>query len=220
MQEAVFDTQRCQIAMLKKIIRAEHQCRRARQTPGIKAFGKVTGHERRAGQGTVTHGPQKYAARTSDRTFATTQARRHLTRPHTLETDLLILDHQVQQNLLVGAKPTDRPCPPGGQAVGVEGDAQTFGHALLVQRRHLALQIALQQPHLLYMVEQAPADIRRAGRIGAYQYRLPDPCFEQLDALRNRRLRQPQHLRRTFETGLFDDRGEGGKQFVVEHYFS
>ncbi|MNP11428.1 hypothetical protein D3C76_1036140 [compost metagenome] len=121
---------------------------------------------------------------------------------------------------MLGAEHPDRTCPPGGQAVGVQGNAQALRHALLVQRRHLALQIALQQTHLLHMVEQLPADLGRAGRRGAHQHRLADPRFEQFDALGNGRLRQPQHLRGALETALFDHRREGGEQLVVEHRFS
>ncbi|MNH15719.1 hypothetical protein D3C79_753370 [compost metagenome] len=70
------------------------------------------------------------------------------------------------------------------------------------------------------MVEQLAADFGRAGRRGTHQHRLPDPRFEQLDALGDGRLRQAQHLRGTLETTLFDHRRQGGEQLVVEHRFS
>ena len=120
---------------------------------------------------------------------------------------------------MLGTEIPHREGPPGGQAVGVQRDAQTFGHAAFVQRRYHALQIPLQQTHLLHMVEQAPADVGRRRRRRPNQYWLADPRLKQLDALGYRRLRKTKYLGGALEAGLFDHRGQRGKQLVVEHQF-
>ena len=177
-------------------------------------------NKRRAGQRPITHGPQQYAARASHRALAGAETGRDFAGAHALEADGLVFDHQVHQQVVLGAKVAHRPRPPSGQAVGIQGDAQAFRQALFVQRRHQGLQIPLKQTHLLHMVEQPPTDVRRRRRRNPHQHRLADPRLQQLDALGDRRLRQPQHLGRPFETGLLDHRGQGRKQFIVEHQFS
>ncbi|MNT54678.1 hypothetical protein D3C72_1918560 [compost metagenome] len=122
--------------------------------------------------------------------------------------------------MLLRAKLPHRLRPPGGQAVGVQGDPQAFRQALFIQRRHQALQIPFKQSHLLHVVEQPSTDFRRRWRRGPHQHRLTNSRFQQLDALGDRRLRQAQYLGRPFKTGLFDHGGQGRKQFIVEHQFS
>ncbi|MNP07780.1 hypothetical protein D3C76_998230 [compost metagenome] len=206
--------------MLQEIIRAVHDSGGAGQAAGDKTLGEMPRHEPGAGQRPVAHGPQWQAARPGHRALAAAQAGRHLAGAHAFQAHLLVFHHQVGQHVLLRAEVAHRTRPPGGQAVGVEGDAQALRHALFVQRRHLALQVAFEQAHLLHMVEQLAADFGRAGRRGTHQHRLPDPRFEQLDALGNGRLRQAQHLRGSLETTLFDHRRQGGQQLVVEHRFS
>jgi len=70
------------------------------------------------------------------------------------------------------------------------------------------------------MVEQPSADFGRGRRSHPHQHWLADPSLKQFDALGDRRLRQAEHLSRTFEPGLLDHRGQGRKQFIVEHQFS
>ncbi|MNZ72548.1 hypothetical protein D3C78_909290 [compost metagenome] len=206
--------------MLQEIVRAEHQRRGAGQLVGLDPVREVPGDERRTGQGAIAHRPQQYAAGPGHRPLTGAHARGHFSGTHAFEADRLILHHQVEQQMLLGAKFPHGLSPPGGQAVGVEGDAQTLGQAFFVKRRHQALQIALQQAHLLHMVEQAPADLRGCRWRGPYQYRLADASFKQFDALGYRRLGQPQHLCRAFEPGLLDHSSKGGQQFIVEHQFS
>ena len=74
------------------------------------------------------------------------------------------------------------------QAVSVEGDTQTFGHALFIQRRDLALQVTLEQAHLLHVVEQLATDIGRARWRGTHQHRLANTGLKQFDALGDGRL--------------------------------
>ena len=126
----------------------------------------------------------------------------------------------VQQQAVFGDELAHQRRPPGGQAVGIQGDAQALGRLVLGQRRHLALQVALQQAHLLHVVEQAPADLGGRRRRGAQQHRLADPRLEQFDPLRHRRLRQTKQLRRALEAALLHHRGQGGQQLVVEHKIS
>ncbi len=126
----------------------------------------------------------------------------------------------LEQYPMVGAERCHRTSPPGRQAVRVQGDAQALRQAIVVQRRHLALQVALEQAHLLHMVEQALAQRGRPGRCTPQQDRLADTRLEQLDPLRHCRLREPQRLRRALEAGLLDDCGKRRQQFVIEHQFS
>ncbi|MNJ65936.1 hypothetical protein D3C77_619770 [compost metagenome] len=126
----------------------------------------------------------------------------------------------IEQHRMLGAERRDGLGPPGRQAVGIERDAQSLGQTILVQRRHLALQVTLQQTHLLHMVEQPLAQLGRPWRRAAQQYRLTDPRLEQLDALRHCRLRQAEHRGGALEAGLFDHRGQRGEQLVIEHQFS
>ena len=163
-----------QVAVLQEIIRAEHQRRRARQLVGPHASRKMPRQKGRAGQRPITHGAQQQAASTGHRTLAGTNAGRHFTGAHALEAHGLVFDHQVQQHMLFGAEVADCLGPPSGEAVGIQGNAQALRHALLVQGRHLALQVTLQQTHLLHMVEQAPTDIGGRWRRGPYQHRLAD----------------------------------------------
>ena len=218
--EAAVHPQCRQVTMLQKIIRAKHQRRGLGQLRSADAIRKMPGDKRRAGQRPVTHGAQQHAAGPGDRPFTGTQAGSHFTGAHALEANGLILNHQVQQQVLLGAKIPHGRRPPGGQAVGIQGDAQALGQTFIVQRRHRTLQVTLQQTHLLYMVEQAPADFGRAWRRSAYQHRLADTGFKQFDALGDGRLGQPKHLRRPFKTGLFHNGGQGREQLIVEHQFS
>ncbi|MNH06094.1 hypothetical protein D3C79_654490 [compost metagenome] len=219
-QEAILDAQRCQVAVLQEVVRAVNDRRGTSQAAGSEALRKMPRHEPGAGQRPVAHGAQRQAARAGHRPLAATQAGRHFARTHAFQAHFLVFHHQVGQHVLLCAEVAHCAGPPGSQAVGVEGDAQALRHALLVQRRHLALQVAFEQAHLLHMVEQLAADFGRAWRCGTHQHRLADPRLEQLDALGDGRLRQAQHLRRAFETALLDHRGEGGQQLVVEHRFS
>ncbi|MNN36589.1 hypothetical protein D3C81_1504910 [compost metagenome] len=177
-------------------------------------------NEGRTGQGSITHRPEQNTARTGHRPLAGTQTPRHLTGAHALEANRLVFHDQVQQHMLLRAKFPHRLRPPSGEAVGIQGDPQSLRQTFFVQRRHQALQITFKQADLLHMVEQTPADLGRRRRRCPYKHRLADACFEQLDALGNRRLRQPQHLCRPFKPGLLDHRGQGRKQFIVEHQFS
>gem|GEM_PF-6753406 len=88
--------------------------------------------------------------------------------------------------MVLGAEITHRRRPPRRQAVGVQSNPQAFRHPAFVKRRHHALQVALQQAHLLHMGEQTAANVGRARRRGAYQHRLADARFEQFDPLRDR----------------------------------
>ena len=180
----------------------------------------MPGNKGRAGQCTVTHGAQQYAACARHRALAGADTGCHLTGAHALEADGLVLHDQIHQQMLLRAKRPHRLRPPGGQAVGVQGDPQAFRQALFIQRRHQALQIPFKQAHLLHMVEQPSTDFRRRRRSGPHQHRLANTSFQQLDALGYRRLRQAQHLGRPFKTGLLDHGGQGREQFIVEHQFS
>ncbi|MNS77314.1 hypothetical protein D3C72_1108940 [compost metagenome] len=206
--------------MLEEIIRAEHQRRGARQLFGAYAIREMPFDKRRAGQRAITHRPQQHAARARNRTLTGAKARGHFTGAHAFEADGLVFDNQIEQQMLFGAKISHRFGPPRGEAVGIKSDAQTFRQTLLVQRGHKGLQVTLKQTHLLHMVEQTPAYLGRRRWRAANQHRLADPRFEQFDPLRNRRLRQTQHLRGPFESGLLDHGGQSRKQFVVEHQFS
>ncbi|MOA26853.1 hypothetical protein D3C78_1476810 [compost metagenome] len=117
----------------------------------------MPGDERRAGQTAIAHLPQRHAAAARHRPRAGADAAGHLAGAHALEADFLVLHHQVQQHPALGAETAHGVGPPGGQAVGVQRQAQAFGGAAFVQSRHPALQVALQQAHLLHMVEQALA---------------------------------------------------------------
>ena len=130
------DAQQRQIAMLKEIVRAEHQRRGARQLFGAHAIGKVPGDEGRAGQGAITHGAEQYAACAGHRALTGAETRSHFTGTHAFEADGLVFDDQVEQQMLLGAEIADGRGPPSGEAVGVEGDAQAIGQAFFVQRRH------------------------------------------------------------------------------------
>ncbi len=165
----------------------------------------------------IAHGAQCLAAPAGHRARAGTDTTGHLAGAHALEADFLVLDDKVQQHMALATEVPDRLRPPGRQAVGVQRQAQALGRSAVVQRRHRLLQVALQQAHLLHMVEQALAEIGRLRPRRAHQHRLADPRLEQLDALGNRRLRQPQHLGAALETTLFHHGGQGGKQLVVEH---
>ncbi|MCY1540308.1 hypothetical protein D9M68_759400 [compost metagenome] len=206
--------------MLQQVIRAKHDARYPRQRRRGDAPGKVPGNECRTGQRTVTHGAQGLAARTGHRPVGGTYAGGDITGAHAFQTDVLILDHQFQQQPVPGAKLAHGSRPPGRQTIGIEGDAQALGHLALAQRRHLRLQVALEQTHLLHMIEQAPADLGGCRRRGTHQHRLANPRLEQLDPLRHRRLRQTQNLGRPLETGLLHHRRQGGQQFVIEQISS
>ncbi|MNP21785.1 hypothetical protein D3C76_1144180 [compost metagenome] len=157
--ETAIDAEGRQVAMLQEVVRAEHQRRGPGQLIGAHALGKVPRNEGRAGQCTVTHRPEQYAARTGYRALTGTQARRDFTCAHALEADGLVLDHQIHQQVVLRAKFPHGLGPPSRQAVGIQGDPQALRQALFVQRRHQRLQIPLKQPHLLHVVEQAPADL-------------------------------------------------------------
>jgi len=180
----------------------------------------MPGNECRAGQRPVTHGAQQHAPRPGHRAFAGANTGRHFAGAHAFETHGLVFHHQIQQQMLLGAKIPDGVGPPRSEAISVEGDAQAFRQTFFVQRRHQRLQIPLKQAHLLHMVEQAPTDFGGRWRCDTHQHRLADPRFQQFDPLGDRRLRQTQHLRGTFESGLLDHGGQGRKQFIVEHQFS
>ena len=98
----------------------------------------MPGNKGRAGQCTITHGPQQHAARAGHRALAGADTSRHLTGAHALEADVLILDYQIQQHGCSAQNAPTAPRPPGGQAVGVQGDPQAFRQALFIQRRHQA----------------------------------------------------------------------------------
>ncbi len=219
MDEAVAQAQGREVTVLQEVVRAVDHGGRAGQARDLEAARKVPGHERRTGQRAVTHRPQGQTACAGHWPFAATQARRHFAGAHAPQADVLVLHHQVQQHLLAGAEIAHCTCPPGGQAVGIQRNTQALRDALLVQCRHLTLQVALEQAHLLDMVEQLPPDLGRAWRRGAHQHRLADPRLEQFDALRHRRLRQAQHLCGPLEPTLLDDGRQCGEQFVVEHRF-
>ena len=180
----------------------------------------VAGSKRRAGQRAITHRPEQHTACAGHRPFTGAEARGHFTGTHAFEADGLVFDNQIEQQMLFGTEIANRFGPPCGETVGIQRNAQALRQTLLVQRGHKGLQVALKQTHLLHMVEQAPANFGRRWRRAAYQHRLADPRFEQFDPLRNRRLRQTQHLRGPFEAGLLDHGGQSRKQFVVEHQFS
>ena len=207
--EAAVDPKGCQVAMLQKVIRAEYQRGGFWQQPGTHPLGKMPGNERRAGQCAVAHGAQQYATGPGHRTLTGAQAGGHFTGPHPFEAHGLIFNHQVQQQVLVGTKVPHRHGPPGGQTVGVQGNAQPFGQAFIVQSRDRTLQVALKQTHLLDVVEQTPTNLGRARRCGANQHRLADACLQQLDPLGDGRLRKAQDLGRPFKTGLLYDCGKG-----------
>jgi hypothetical protein len=111
--------------------------------------------------------------------------------------------------MLFSAELTHGTGPPRRQAVGIQGNPQALRQPFFVQCWYQALQITLQQPDLLDMVEQTPADLGRRWRRGAHKYGLANACLEQLDPLGNGRLRQSQDLRGTLETGLLDNSREG-----------
>lgn len=203
-------------AVLQQVVRAEHDRRHAGQGGRLDPAGKVPGNEIRAGQAAITHGSEQQRTRAGHRPRATADAARHFARAHALEPDLLVLHHKVQQHPPLGAEIAHRGGPPGRQAIGVESDAQAFRGTAFIQVRHPALQVALQQPHLLHMVEQAAPEIGGMRRRLAHQDRLADPRLEQLDPLRYRRLRQPQRLCGALETALLHHCGQRGEQLVVE----
>jgi hypothetical protein len=108
--------------------------------------------------------------------------------------------------------------PPGGQAVRIHRDPQSLWRER-IEHWHMSVQFTLQQPHLLHMVEQLPAGFRGHRGQRAQQHRLAYPCFQQLDALRDSGLRQPQNLGGPVEAGLLDHGGQGIEQFIIEHRF-
>lgn len=158
--------------MLQQVVRAEHDRRHAGQGGRLDPAGKVPGNEIRAGQAAITHGSEQQRTRAGHRPRATADAARHFARAHALEPDLLVLHHKVQQHPPLGAEIAHRGGPPGRQAIGVESDAQAFRGTAFIQVRHPALQVALQQPHLLHMVEQAAPEIGGMRRRLAHQDRL------------------------------------------------
>ena len=218
--EPTIDAERRQVSMLQEIIRAKHQRRRPGQLIGAHALGEMPGNEGRTGQRAVAHRPQQHTAGARHRPLAGTEACSHFTCTHAFKAHGLVFDHQIHQQMLFCAKIPHGLRPPGGQAVGIQGDTQAFGQAFFVQRRHQRLQITLKQTHLLHMVEQTPANFRGSRRCAPDQHRLADPRLKQFDALRDRRLRQTQDLGGTLEPGLLDHSGEGRQQFIVEHQFS
>lgn len=113
--------------------------------------------------------------------------------------------------MLLRAKVPHHGSPPCRQAVGIKGNPQTLGHAFIVQRRDLTLQVPLKQTYLLHMVEQAPANLGGGWWRGTNQHRLPYPCFQQFDPLRHCRLRQAQNLCSTLKTSLLNHGGQGRK---------
>ncbi|MNE20233.1 hypothetical protein D3C80_1133420 [compost metagenome] len=139
--------------MLQEIIRAVHDSGGAGQAAGDKTLGEMPRHEAGAGQRPVAHGPQQQAACPGNRALTATQAGRHFAGTHAFQAHFLVLNHQVGQHVLLCAEVAHRAGPPGGQAIGVEGDTQALRHALFIQRRYLALQVAFKQAHLLHMVE-------------------------------------------------------------------
>jgi len=122
----------------------------------------------------------------------------------------------LEQQTMLDAERGHGIGPPGGQTVGVDRDAQALGSASFGKARHLTLHVALEQAHLLHMVEQAPPHLRRARWHRAHQHRLTDPRLEQLDTLRYRRLREAEQLCGALETVLFHHRGERSQKFVIE----
>ncbi|MNZ67201.1 hypothetical protein D3C78_854390 [compost metagenome] len=206
-----------QVAVLQLVVRAEDDRRRPGQFAGAHAVGEMPGDERRAGQPAIAHRPQRHAAAAGHRARAGADATSHLAGAHALEADFLVFHHHVQQYPALGAEVAHRGSPPGRQAVGIERQAQALDRAALVQHRHPLLQVAFQQAHLLHMVEQTLAQFGRLRARRAHQHRLADPCFEQFDALGNRRLRQPQRLGAALEAALLHHGGQGSQQLVVEH---
>ena len=132
----------------------------------------------RTGQRAIAHRPKKLTARTCQRPFRRAHAGCDLASPHALEPDRLVFHHMIEQHPMLGAERRHRAGPPGRQAVGIQGNTQSLGQAIFVQRRDLPLQVPLEQAHLLHMVEQSLTQLGRPGRRIAQQHRLADARLE------------------------------------------
>ncbi|MNY18510.1 hypothetical protein D3C86_1518910 [compost metagenome] len=216
-EETALHAQRGQVAMLQAVVRAIDDGRHPRQRRTADPVGQVTGDELRAGQRPIAHAPQRQGPCPRHRPGGGAQTGGHLAGTHALEPHRLVLHQQIEEQARRVAVAADRLRPPGRQAVGVQRHAQALRPPLLVQRRHQLLQVTLEQAHLLHMVEQPLAQRRGLRRRAAHQHRLAEAHFQQLDALRHRRLRQAQALRGALETALLHHRGQGSEQLVVEH---
>lgn len=206
-----------QEAMLQLIIGSEYYRRGLRQCPGGHALGKVPTNETITGDRQVAHGPEWHRAGTGYRALGGADTTDHLPGAHAAQPHILIIHQKLQQQCLLAAQIGHRRRPPGGQTVSIERKAQSGQLRFPFLHGHIALQVTLEHPDLLHMVEQPLPGIGRRRRGCPQQYRSADPRLEQFDTLGYRRLGQAKRSGSSLEPALLHHGRQGLQQFVVQH---
>ncbi len=130
----------------------------------------------------------------------------HLAPAQPVLADILVVDHQVEQQPLRLGQALDHP---GGQAVGVYRQAQ--GGKAGGKRGQVLGQLVFQKRDVVVMADQAQTGLGRPGGLAAADQQGARRFLQRLDALADRRGRDIQVGRRQVERAAPVHGGKGCK---------
>ncbi len=136
---------------------------------------------------------------------------------HLVEGAALVIHQQVQLDGMLLQQRTEGGQEPGGEAVGVDGDADPHRRLRLV-RGELAGQLQLQLAHLAIVGQQLLAELGGPQRLAANDQRLGKLLLQLLDALGDSGLGEVQTLGGPLEVLLLHHRIQRQQQFVVQGF--
>jgi hypothetical protein len=139
---------------------------------------------------------------------------------------VLVVDHDVEQRVVVLAEAGQRGDEPGGQAVGVDGHPQgdalarrggRAGRGRRRQRGQVVSQRVLEQGHRLGMAAQPRPQFGGGAGLATHHQHRAQAVLDLAHALRHRRRRDVQRPRGALEAAFAHHGGHRGQQGRVQH---
>ncbi len=202
-------------AGLKAVLGIEGQAGRAAQRLRGQPFGEPLLRKIGTGRRQIPHRAERNRIAPRDRAHLRRHRRAHLAAPQPIGAVVLIVDHQIKQQITGVGQRAREPC---GEAVGVHRDAHPCRRVCGFVQRQFAHHLRFQKPNILGMFGQPCANRGAGAGRAAIDQRGANAVFQRLDTLGNRGRRDPQFGGGGLETAALQDRGQGVELIGIERH--